>query len=152
MSNELATLEAPAASSVNHPLHYNSHASGVEAIDVIEFLTGNLFNAVKYVWRANHKGKRVEDMEKALWYAKRELDRVVTSLPEVPAFAYELTDRYVAAEGLSDPMRALTVYSAVYAHTSLTSYKENVRHVVELLEQMVSRENAAALATDEDHC
>ncbi len=68
-------------SNVNHPKHYNSHPSGVEAIDLCEVLSFNLGNALKYVWRAGSKGNEYtehEDLCKALWYARRELDRLGT--------------------------------------------------------------------------
>jgi len=60
---------------VNHPPHYNQ--GKIEVIDFIEDqgLGFNLGNAVKYIARAEHKGKEVEDLEKALWYVKRELER-----------------------------------------------------------------------------
>lgn len=142
MSNAVET--AVTASAVDHPVHYNSHKSGVEAIDVIEFLTGNMFNTVKYIWRANHKGKPVEDIEKALWYAKRELVRVVTELATVPQHVYELADRYVTHE--EDKLRASIVYVAVDAHRDLSTYKENVRRTVELLDELLERTKTSELA------
>jgi len=60
---------------VNHPVHYNIHPSGVECIDVVEHMGFNLGNAIKYIWRADHKGKSNEDLEKAIWYIQRELIR-----------------------------------------------------------------------------
>lgn len=59
-------------STIDHPTHYNSHPSGVEAIDVCEELPFNLGNAVKYLMRADHKGQRVDDLRKAAWYLRRE--------------------------------------------------------------------------------
>jgi len=58
---------------VNHPPHYT--AGGVETIDFIEAknLNYNLGNAVKYITRADHKGNRVQDLEKARWYIEREI-------------------------------------------------------------------------------
>jgi hypothetical protein len=61
--------------SVNHPAHYNQHPSGVEAVDLCEQPPFNLGNSLKYLWRADHKGKASEDREKAVWYLKREIDR-----------------------------------------------------------------------------
>ena len=60
---------------VNHPQHYNTHPSGVECIDVVEHMGFNLGNAIKYIWRCDHKGKHDEDLEKAIWYIKREIER-----------------------------------------------------------------------------
>ena len=62
-------------SNVDHPKHYNAHGSGVECIDVIEWMPFNIGNAVKYCWRCDHKGKDIEDLEKAVWYLQREIAR-----------------------------------------------------------------------------
>lgn len=68
------------ADSVNHPPHYNKHASGIECIDVVEHLSFCLGNAIKYLWRAGEKGNRIEDLKKARWYFERELQRGQLSL------------------------------------------------------------------------
>lgn len=62
-------------SNVDHPKHYADHPSGVECIDIAEHLPFNLGNALKYVWRAGKKDpeKRLEDLEKALWYVNRQI-------------------------------------------------------------------------------
>jgi hypothetical protein len=62
--------------SVNHPSHYNNNPSGVECIDVVEHMTFNIGNAIKYLWRAGLKGDLVEDLKKARWYIDREIQRV----------------------------------------------------------------------------
>lgn len=61
---------------VNHPPHYKSKG-GIESIEVIEsFELGfNLGNAVKYILRCNKKGNKKQDIEKAIWYLKRELTK-----------------------------------------------------------------------------
>ena len=58
---------------VNSPAHYN--AGEIEVIDAIEawgfgvgFCAGN---AIKYIARHQHKGRPVEDIEKAKWYLDR---------------------------------------------------------------------------------
>lgn len=61
---------------VNHPKHYTEHPSGVECIQITEHMTFNLGNAVKYIWRADLKGKQVEDLKKAAWYINREIQRI----------------------------------------------------------------------------
>jgi hypothetical protein len=60
---------------VNHPSHYTF--GKFEVIDVIEDwkLNYNMGNAVKYVARAEHKGNKIEDLQKAIWYLQREIDR-----------------------------------------------------------------------------
>ena len=60
---------------VDHPKHYNTHPSGVECIQVVEHMGFNLGNAVKYIWRAGEKGAAIEDLKKAEWYIRREINR-----------------------------------------------------------------------------
>jgi hypothetical protein len=59
---------------VNQPPHYKSKG-GIESIEVIESfeLNFNLGNSVKYILRCNKKGNKKQDLEKAIWYLKREL-------------------------------------------------------------------------------
>lgn len=58
---------------INSPKHYT--AGGIEVIDVIEAkeLGYHLGNAVKYILRAGKKDNAVQDLNKALWYVKREI-------------------------------------------------------------------------------
>lgn len=58
---------------INHPPHYMAHPSGVEAIDICEWLPFSAGNAIKYVWRADHKGRSREDLHKAIWYLERQI-------------------------------------------------------------------------------
>lgn len=62
---------------VNHPSHYTSHPSGIECIEIVEHFGFNIGNATKYLWRAGLKcPDPKEDLEKAIWYIKRELERL----------------------------------------------------------------------------
>lgn len=71
-----ALRDAFAPDMVNHPPHYQSE-KGVECIDAIEaamtveefrgYLRGN---CMKYLWRAEKKG-REEDLKKAAWYLNK---------------------------------------------------------------------------------
>ena len=75
---QLSTLMSNTTTSnaVVHPKHYN-----VGNIEVIEFIVGtynlnfNLGNAIKYICRAAHKGKELEDLRKAEFYLNDELAR-----------------------------------------------------------------------------
>lgn len=64
---------------IDHPAHYNSHPSGIEAITVCEHMTFNTGNAIKYLWRAGLKDKSydgiIADLRKAEWYVQREIIR-----------------------------------------------------------------------------
>ena len=61
---------------VNRPRHYLMHPSGVECIEVTEWMNFNLGNEVKYIWRSDEKGATIEDLEKAQWYLAREIGRL----------------------------------------------------------------------------
>lgn len=64
---------------VSSPAHYNSHPAKIECIDVIEWFSCNIANAIKYLWRCGLKGKHsdaVQDLRKAAWYCNREADRL----------------------------------------------------------------------------
>lgn len=73
---DTAELEMVPRDNVNSPDHYT--VGGFEAIDVIEAkLTPEELrgyykgNALKYLMRANYKGKHSEDCAKAQWYLNR---------------------------------------------------------------------------------
>ena len=72
-------IEAQADDPVNHPGHYTK--GGIECLDAIrasmtndgflDFLKGQI---IKYVWRYQHKGKPLEDLQKARFYLNRMID------------------------------------------------------------------------------
>jgi hypothetical protein len=73
--NPEITIEEPKADPVNHPAHYK--IGGIETIDFIEAkaLGYHLGNAVKYITRADHKGNRLQDLQKAKWYIDRAIEK-----------------------------------------------------------------------------
>jgi hypothetical protein len=62
---------------VNHPDHYQGNK--MEVIDIIEDyeLGFHLGNAIKYILRADKKGNKKQDLNKALWYINREISNLV---------------------------------------------------------------------------
>lgn len=60
---------------INWPKHYNT--GKIQPIDAIESwqLDFRLANAVKYIARHKHKGSPKKDLEKALWYIQRYIDK-----------------------------------------------------------------------------
>jgi hypothetical protein len=72
-SKRLRMQSVPQSDNVNHPPHYKT--GGIETIDFIEAksLNYNLGNVVKYITRADHKGHKLEDLQKAQWYLNREV-------------------------------------------------------------------------------
>ena len=63
---------------VNHPDHYQGKS--IEVIDIIEEfdLNFNLGNVIKYILRSNKKENKSQDLNKAFWYLKREVDKFNT--------------------------------------------------------------------------
>lgn len=81
INSYLNTLpDADPLQAVNHPAHYGGADNTYEAIKVIEAweLDFHLGNTIKYISRAGKKGewKHKEDLEKALWYLKRAVERL----------------------------------------------------------------------------
>ena len=69
------TIHSTEPDAVNHPVHYLSGkaqcaACGclIECIDVTRHMDFDLGNAIKYIWRSEHKGNRLQDLKKAQWY------------------------------------------------------------------------------------
>jgi len=60
---------------IDHPQHYQSN--GIEVIDIIDSfnLNFNLGNSIKYILRADKKGNKKQDLQKALWYINHELQK-----------------------------------------------------------------------------
>ena len=61
---------------VNYPTHYTQ--GGIECIEAIKASLGDegfkgylKGNVMKYLWRYEHKGNMVQDLEKAQWYLER---------------------------------------------------------------------------------
>lgn len=65
-------------STIDHPPHYGGGDNPYEVIKVIEAwgLGFCLGNTVKYIGRAGKKGPLLEDLQKAAWYLKREIERM----------------------------------------------------------------------------
>lgn len=69
-------VEACQEESISYPKHYTEHPSGIECIQITEHMNFCLGNAIKYIWRADIKGNKEEDLKKAIWYIERELQRI----------------------------------------------------------------------------
>ena len=74
--SDLETLVNYKLDLVDHPPHYN-HGE-YETLDVIEDwnLDFHCGSAVKYISRHKHKGQPKKDIEKAIWYLQRYLERL----------------------------------------------------------------------------
>ena len=63
---------------VNHPGHYNK--GGIEVLDIIDAfnLDFALGNAIKYILRADFKGNKAQDLQKAGFYINHSLKALET--------------------------------------------------------------------------
>lgn len=62
---------------VNHPKHYGGEDNPFEVIKIINHYNLNfeLGNVLKYLIRADKKGNRKQDLQKALWYLQHEINK-----------------------------------------------------------------------------
>lgn len=64
------------AARVDHPAHYTSHPSGIEAIDLTAYESFCVGNCLKYLLRRKFKGDELGDLHKARWYLDKEIELV----------------------------------------------------------------------------
>ena len=68
-------MEVPLA--IQDPVNPDHYKQGsVEAIEVTENFSFSAGNAIKYIWRHQHKGNPIQDLKKAAWYIEREIKRL----------------------------------------------------------------------------
>lgn len=64
---------------VNHPAHYGGDVPH-EVVKCLEAWglerDALLWNAVKYIARSHLKGRQIEDLEKAIWYVGRRINKL----------------------------------------------------------------------------
>lgn len=99
---------------VNHPKHYTSHPSGVEAIEITRWLRGPYSNACKYVMRGweGLKGDPIEDLQKAIWYLD-DAEKFPDDGRNFPIYAEIRLEEWRCAE--EDVNKVDTVSSIVWA-------------------------------------
>lgn len=61
---------------INHPAHYTSHPSGIEAIEITQHESFLIGNVLKYVLRAPYKGNELQDLQKAQWYLAKRIEQL----------------------------------------------------------------------------
>lgn len=102
---------------INHPKHYKSLGAKcstcnnpIECIDVTQHQGFVIGNAIKYLWRADYKGNKLEDLRKAAWYVNRAIENEQSKLNNQDNVAVDPTET------------DYTVYSC--AHDLKVSYEE----------------------------
>lgn len=100
---------------IDHPGHYNSHESGVEAIEICRHMNFNLGSALKYVLRRGEKVEAgmtpaqatIKDLKKALWYVADHNKYEGRAAEIIPAPVQEVARRLVLCEPSPDIARLL---------------------------------------------
>ena len=100
---------------VNHPKHYNNHPSGVEAIDVIQYMNFCLGNAFKYVYRYKDKNG-IEDLKKAVWYLEKQKTVILKAHLAITHTGTSDFYRIVHHEPDTDIAKVLEIIYAVSFH------------------------------------
>lgn len=105
---------------VNHPKHYTSHPSGVEAIEITRWLRGPYSNACKYVMRGweGLKGDPITDLKKAIWYLN-DAEKFAQDSIGIKAELVYSWDKYYDAE--PDRNKALCIFKILQASKWETS-------------------------------
>lgn len=96
---------------VEKPQHYNSHPSGIEAIDVCRFMSFDLGNAFKYIFRAPFKGSQLQDLKKARWY----INDAITHLQE-QNFTLPADTMYLVGQPFNERLRAVLMIIVTASH------------------------------------
>ncbi|HQT82053.1 MAG TPA: DUF3310 domain-containing protein [Ferrovaceae bacterium] len=118
---------------VNHPKHYTSHPSKIEAIQLTEHMRFNVGNAVKYMWRKDLKGKGVQDLKKAAWYLEREIQRHYEFNKYVVMFGDYIKEN-------PDDKLGLLIYKLVTLPLAGTRRNELIQEVLDELNRTIKNE------------
>jgi hypothetical protein len=96
-----SVMESDGDDPVNHPAHYRSHPSGIEAIEITRHMRFNDGNAIKYTMRADHKGRPIQDRKKAIWYLLDEIG-MMSDTPAHQSVIEQLKDTLAEIEEDAD--------------------------------------------------
>jgi hypothetical protein len=124
-------------SKVDHPTHYNSHPSGVEAIEIVQYMGFCLGNAFKYVYRYQHKNG-TEDLKKAIWYLKHQQTVILKQHLAITHTATSDYHKILSAEQNKDIVRVLEIIWNVSFHNHKNS---ELQKAAEILEKFIDITN-----------
>ena len=129
---------------VNHPPHYTSHPSKIEAIEISELLPFCLGNAWKYVFRAGHKWDDVEDLRKAGWYLQRAYgmpDWLFNCQAPSPSLTVAISrdvDRVCSHEPDSNKRRILRMIGHAAIQNDKVVFQERLQQADTVLQEMIN--------------
>tara|TARA_B100002019_G_scaffold1617_1_gene1281 strand:- start:222 stop:593 length:372 start_codon:yes stop_codon:yes gene_type:complete len=119
---------------VDHPQHYNSHPSGVEAIDIVQYMGFCLGNAFKYVYRYQHKNG-TEDLKKAIWYLRHQQTVILKQHIAATHTAINDYHRIITAEQNKDIVRVLEI---IWDVSFNDHNKKELEEAAKILEKFVT--------------
>lgn len=134
---------------INHPNHYKSHPSGVEAIEICEHLGFNLGNAFKYLFRRDVKHESpIADLRKARWYLERELFRRSNTVVLKLQAIWRMLSRPDLHSRLAlvidhEPNRRIQVIMADVALYFFEGNRERLKDAIVALAFVISKESIA---------
>lgn len=119
--------KARRSDAVVHPSHYNMY-DGIEIVDLAEQMNFNKGNAVKYITRAEFKGKEIEDLEKARYYLKKEIKRIKRAEKKAAkAKAWEEAIQALKHYANDDLEKTMTLYDVNSLYPSEVGRVESLR-------------------------
>jgi hypothetical protein len=110
-------LDPPERDAIN-PAHYKSHPSGIECIEISKHLSGCLAQAFQYVWRCGQKDDPIQELNKAIWFLRQELD--IKSPMPMSSQAKECLNKVSIAAKYSDPLRASILINIANANAKIS--------------------------------
>ena len=84
---------------VNSPKHYD-HPSGIQPIEITQFESFLRGNIIKYVMRAPYKNNELQDLKKAEFYLRMEIDRILEERSYIEEFDAARDDSMAALRKL----------------------------------------------------
>lgn len=121
---------------VNHPTHYNSHPSGVEAIEIVEHMNFCMGNAFKYVYRFQLKNG-LQDLEKAHWYLKRQL---INPLIECFIKPDVIADKFKKIKEVESNKLISDVLENIYKYSFENNSVDYLHKSMDLLNKLIEKE------------
>lgn len=92
-----------------NPVHYKSHPSGVECIDMIYPLSYSEGNAIKYMWRIGMKDRSLYELGKAMWYVDKIIStKIITDQAKIPEDSRRSFLRWSKAQAEGHQKKAIT--------------------------------------------
>lgn len=126
---------------VERPKHYNSHASGVECIDVVEWFPANVANSWKYLHRRELKDAPAQDLEKAAWYVRREIARrgkLARQRVVVEFFCPPTLEKNVARYLRHESGLRRDLFGHLWEAANRPNSLDNLKSAQKILEKMIS--------------